>query len=262
MLLPRLSLLSLASAHPLMHAVSPQQIVVSEPPPGHDLSFPTIHESAVMARRILHLSSHGTLVTTFPVSPQSIDPRSIRAGRPPEVEGDAIGLLEYYADCEPETGNPTLLAIDIATPFRNYEAGSNISLSIRWWPDQSESFSAPAGNDIPTPHTPAALPRFSLHGFLEHIPDKVLAKKSIPACFLKTHPDSVIWQPGNDVSHESKYLRFVVEHVYWFGGFGDRARIEWLPVDEWRAVTMEEIATCRLPGETKDGGHGRRRTSL
>ena len=71
----------------------------------------------------------------------------------------------------------------------------------------------------------------------------------IPACFLKAHPDSILWQPGNDISHESEYMRLIVEHVYWFGGFGDRARIGWLPLEEWQSVTMEEIDECRLPGE-------------
>jgi hypothetical protein len=61
-----------------------------------------------------------------------------------------------------------------------------------------------------------------------------------------------LWQPGNDISHESEYMRLVVEHVYWFGGFGDRARIGWLPLEEWQNVTMEEIEACRLPGEEKD----------
>ncbi len=65
---------------------------------------------------------------------------------------------------------------------------------------------------------------------------------------MKAHPDSVLWQPGNDI-HESDYVRFVVEHVYWFGGFGDRAQIGWLPIEEWRNVTMDEVAECRLPGE-------------
>merc|ERR1719355_79959 len=40
-----------------------------------------------------------------------------------------IGLMDYLADCEP-TGNPTILAINIATSFKNVAAGSNISLSL------------------------------------------------------------------------------------------------------------------------------------
>ncbi|TKA44879.1 hypothetical protein B0A54_03169 [Friedmanniomyces endolithicus] len=251
-------------------------ILLQEPIPNDptqhnaDHHIPTIRESTIMARRIMHLSSLGTLVTTFPhpTNPQPIltsdnDADEIHAyeNRPEEMAGSPIGLMEYYADCEPATGNSTLLAINIATPYRNYAAGSNISLQIRWWPTQSNSYDLSTSalpdlkvddddddEDIPTPHTPAALPRFSLHGRLEPIPIKDLAASLIPACFMRAHPDSLLWQPGNDI-HTSEYTRFVVEHVYWFGGFGDRARIGWLPVEDWRSVTREEVEAMSLPGE-------------
>ncbi|KAF2859696.1 hypothetical protein K470DRAFT_258703 [Piedraia hortae CBS 480.64] len=207
---------------------------------------PSIYNSAVMARRIMHLSSIGTLVTTFP--PAS-DEASVEETRPDSVAGSPIGLMEYFADCEPESGNPTLLAINLASPYKNYASGSKISLHIRWWPIQTKHYPiAEESDDIPTPHTPAALPRFSLHGRLEDIPQDEVRDKSIDKCFLKSHPDSQLWQPGNDI-HTSKYVRFVVEQVYWFGGFGDRARILWLPMDVWRNVTMQEIEKVRLPGE-------------
>ncbi|KAK1053193.1 hypothetical protein LTR12_003784 [Friedmanniomyces endolithicus] len=250
-------------------------ILLQEPVPNDpaqhnaDYHIPTIRESTIMARRIMHLSSLGTLVTTFPhptnsqpilTSDNDADEVHAYENRPEEMAGSPIGLMEYYADCEPAAGNPTLLAINIATPYRNYAAGSNISLQIRWWPTQSNSYELSTSafpdlevddgdeEDIPTPHTPAALPRFSLHGRLEPIPVKDLAVNLIPACFMHAHPDSLLWQPGNDI-HTSEYMRFVVEHIYWFGGFGDRARIGWLPVEEWRNVTREEVEAMSLPGE-------------
>ena len=204
-----------------------------------------------MARRIMHLAQVGNLVTTFPDSQHAHDDDlETLENRPADVAGSPIGLMEYIADCEPETGDPTMLAIGIATPFRNYAAGSNISLGLRWWPEQPTIYS---DYDIPTPHTPAALPRFSLQGRLEPISKSDLKQAKIAACFLKKHPDSILWQPGNDI-HTSQYVRFVVEHFYWFGGFGDRARIGWIPVEEWRNVTMEEVEAMRLPGEKKKSG--------
>jgi hypothetical protein len=247
-----LSLLDLVSTLRLPYE-NPQHLL-SEPQDVQDgaLHYPTVHESAVMARRILHLTSIGTLVTAFPKAKHSAeDSTSTLENRPVEVEGSPIGLMEYFADCEPSDGNPTLLALNIATPFRNYGAGSNISLSMRWWPLQTNHYSSWFDEDeIPTPHTPAALPRFSLHGRLEPIAESELVKHGVPACFMQKHPDSVLWQPGNDI-HESQYVRLIVEHVYWFGGFGDRARIGWLPIEEYRGVTAQEIAECRLPGEKK-----------
>jgi hypothetical protein len=252
------SLLSVASALSIAHDES--QHVFSNPPIDEQYyKIPTVHESAVMARRILNLASEGTLVTSYPPADSkngAIGEQDVGAlwGLPAGLEGSPIGLMEYIADCE-DDGNPTLLAIDIATPFRNYKSGSNISLAVRWWPTQTHTYSFWSSNevdaqDIPTPHTPAALPRFSLHGRLEEFDMKDVRNARIAMCFVRKHPDSVLWQPGNDV-HTSKYVRFVVEEVFWFGGFGDRARIGWLPVEAWQNVTRKEIDELRLPGEKK-----------
>ncbi|QIX01165.1 hypothetical protein AMS68_006682 [Peltaster fructicola] len=223
--------------------------------------IPTIHESAVMARRIAELAAHGDLVTTFPTHSSSYIARNDFGAEalPSGLESSPIGMIEYLANCESGTGNPTMLAIDIATPYRNYQAGSNISLSIRWWPAEKNFYAASwwskitgkaKRQDIPTPHTPAALPRISLHGRLERIPNRGLDGFYLAQCFVRKHPDSVYWQPNAPgAAHESHYVRFVVEQVYWFGGFGDRARIGWLPIEEWHSVTQREIDECRLPGE-------------
>lgn len=239
------ALLGVASA---TFVVQPPQFLL-ENSPAHDTDFriPTERESAAMARKILHLTTTGTLVTSFPSDAGKL-------GRaPPEIAGAPIGLMEYYADCDATSGNPILVALDIATPYRNYNAGSNISLGVRWWPKHSTTYSAWgfSSRDIPTPHTPAALPRFSLHGRLEPVSLKTSKDLEIQRCFLQAHPDSIYWQPGNDI-HESKYVQLVVEQVYWFGGFGDRARIGWLPIEHWRNLTMEEVMQAKLPGEKKD----------
>jgi Pyridoxamine 5'-phosphate oxidase len=54
--------------------------------------------------------------------------------------------------------------------------------------------------------------------------------------------------PGNRI-HQSRWVRLVVREVYWFGGFGDRAYIGWIPRSTWQNVTEEEIEDCKLPGE-------------
>ncbi|KAI9838951.1 MAG: hypothetical protein M1819_004159 [Sarea resinae] len=211
---------------------SPQH-VFSNPEQGYhpDYKIPTVHESAVQARRILHLESLGTLSTVFPSSDASgID----------GLEGAPIGLIDYYGDCEFDAGNPTILAISIATSFKNVRAGSNITLSLRWHPPTKRAYSA------------AAMPRFSLMGYLEPISNLDLIKSNIPTCFTGYHPDAVAWFPGN-VIHESHWVRLVVEKVYWIGGFGDRAYIGWIPAEEWRNVTRKEVHDVRLPGEKKKG---------
>jgi hypothetical protein len=196
--------------------------------------IPTIHESAVQARRVLNLESIGTLSTIFP-SAHSAE------NRPSHVSGTPIGLMDYYGDCEPGTGNPTILAISIATSFKNVAAGSNITLSLRWHAPYQRAYSA------------AAVPRFSLIGHLEELSSDEVRDQNVAACFVKYHPDAAAWLPGNPI-HESKWVRLVVEEVYWIGGFGDRAYIGWIPVEEWQNVTKEEIEKCKLPGETTGWG--------
>jgi hypothetical protein len=196
--------------------------------------IPTIRESAAMARKMLRLESLGTLSTSFPISK---DPK-MKENRPTSVEGMPLGLMEYFADCEPDTGNPTILAVTIASSFRNVAAGSNITLSLRWHPHYLHPYSA------------AKLPRYALIGTIEEMSEEEVKAQSIKACFSKYHPDSIIWQPGNDI-HESHWVRFVTKEVYWFGGFGDRAYIGWIPLETWQNITEEEIKAAKLPGERK-----------
>ncbi|KAK0717103.1 pyridoxamine 5'-phosphate oxidase-domain-containing protein, partial [Lasiosphaeria miniovina] len=188
-----------------------------------------------------------------------------------------------------DDGSPTLLAITIETSFKNAAAGSNVSLAVQWTPPHPPAKRIQRSGDsgfvnralsylglrrtrlgedeyygdedvknvMPTPPTPysaANLPRFSLLGHVERIDggDDRRAGGSVgdalAACFTRVHPDARYWLPGSRV-HESHFVRLVVEQIYWIGGFGDRAYIGWISVDEWRAVTRKEIESVRLPGE-------------
>lgn len=225
--------LSLGSLLPL------QQHLFTNPESESSYRIPTVHESAVQARRILRLENIGTLSTVFPSDSSHAahqNDLNMRENRPEGLGGTPIGLMDYYADCETSTGNPTVLAIGIATSFKNVAAGSNITLSLRYHPQDGRW------------HSAAALPRYSLIGHLEDITESEASKAGLATCFVKSHPDAVAWLPGNRI-HESHWVRLVVDDVYWIGGFGDRAYIGWIPVDEWTSVTEAEVDRCRLPGE-------------
>lgn len=201
--------------------------------------IPSVRESAIQARRILRLESIATLSTVFPSDSKVSDSPESLERRPHGLGGAPIGLMDYYADCE-DHGDPTILAIGIATSFKNVEAGSNITLSLRWHPQDGKW------------QSPASLPRYSLLGHLEDISDEAAGLK-LKLCFLKSHPDAAAWLPGNRI-HESHWVRLVVDEVYWIGGFGDRAYIGWIPADVWRTVTEDEIGAIRLPGEKSGRG--------
>lgn len=246
-----LGVVAIASSATSLSIAERVRFIFSNPAKSSDFTIPSIHESAIQARRVLHLETIGTLSTIFPSTSAShvtydtlpehrlgADYQSVFENRPSGLEGMPIGLMDYYADCEPSSGNPSILAISIATSFKNVDAGSNITMSLRWHPQDGVWRSA------------ANLPRFSLLGHLEEISAEDVKEEGLASCFVKTHPDAVAWLPGNRI-HESRWVRLVVEEVYWIGGFGDRAYIGWIPVEEWRNVTKEEVDACTLPGEKK-----------
>ncbi|KAL2128000.1 hypothetical protein VTI74DRAFT_9860 [Chaetomium olivicolor] len=256
--------------------------VIPASDPEHHI--PTSYESAVLGRRILALTPIGTLSTIFPEDKQS-DGVSTQERRPPGLAGMPYGLMEYIADCEADgLGNPTILAITIGTTFKNAAAGSNVSLAVQWTPPHPPakriksktkhkervwlSYLGLTSNDAdheyhnlhkrhhsrPLPYSAANLPRFSLIGHLEPIKggddrDSEVGS-ALARCYVDSHPDARYWLPGNRI-HEARFVRLVVEQVYWVGGFGDRAFIGWIPVEEWRNVSRKEWEQVRLPGEKK-----------
>ncbi|KAL2263095.1 hypothetical protein VTK26DRAFT_8253 [Humicola hyalothermophila] len=261
------------------------------PVSGTESRIPTSYESAVLGRRILALTPLGTLSTVFPEDrpggSDGSDGVEADEHRPSGLGGMPYGLMEYIADCEEDDlGNPTILAVTIGTTFKNIAAGSNVSLSVQWtppYPPAKRIKSEPApgrgwlsylglsshGHDdqdhhqhhhhhhhhrTPLPYSAANLPRFSLIGHTEAIEGGDNREGEVGArlaeCYVKTHPDARYWLPGSRV-HESHFVRLVVEQIYWVGGFGDRAFIGWIPVEEWRNVTREEWQNARLPGEKK-----------
>ncbi|KKA28033.1 hypothetical protein TD95_005234 [Thielaviopsis punctulata] len=225
--------------------------------------IPSVYESAVMGRRILGLAKLGDLATIFPSSSSATDDASTAAA-PAEVAGMPITMMDYLADCE-SIGNPTLLALSIGTTFRNAAAGSNVTLSLRWippyapakrmsflsslasWFVSGSSAADPAPPDT-VPYSAANLPRVSLMGYIEPITPGETNHADLVKCFVNTHPDAKYWLPGNPIHHAS-WARLVVTQIYWVGGFGDRAYIGWIPVEDWNKVTQAEWQKIRLPGE-------------
>jgi len=158
-------------------------------------------------------------------------------------------MMDYVADCEAD-GNPTILAINIATTFRNAARGSNVSLALQWTPPYPPSSRISSRKQDPFAYSAANLPRFSLLGHLERLSAEDVEKSKVKECFVKKHPDARYWLPGNRI-HTSEWVRLVVEGVYWIGGFGDRAYIGWIGVEEYANVTREDWEGVRLPGEKK-----------
>lgn len=248
--------------------------------------IPTRYESTVLARRLLSLSNFGVLSTIFPPSSSSSSgqdasssssdhPPSISENRPSTVANAPIGISDYVADCE-DQGDPTILALYVATTFKNAAPEAeedgvvrNISLSLDWWTQYRDlkthhhHHNNKKNRDIDSSSTttstfdlglysPASLPRITIIGHLEPLADEDVREKNIAGCFLGRHPDSKWWLPGSEgAAHMGRWLRLVAEEIYMIGGFGDRAYIGWLDPEEWRGVTAKEIGKAKLPGEKK-----------
>lgn len=123
---------------------SPQHVFINPESGANNQGFPTVHQSAILARRILNLSSIATISTVFPSTSDS--PHLRFENRPDDLAGSPIGLMDYYASCGPNPENPSILAISIATTFRNAHAGSNVTLSLRYHPPEDH----PSSDDIYT----------------------------------------------------------------------------------------------------------------
>lgn len=219
-------------------ASTPSQFIFTNPPTSSlaHRRIPSVRESAIQARRILHLENIATLSTIFP-------PASTLERRPSDVAATPFGMMEYYATCDPHPYNPTILGVTIATTMKNAAAGSNVTLSLRY---HLPPVVPPT--DDPWAYLPANLPRFSLVGYIEKLSNEEVKEHGIRDCFIASHSDAEIWAPGADV-HESWWGRLVVREVYFFGGFGDRARIGWIPLEIWQNITQQEVEDYRLVGE-------------
>ncbi|KAF3354750.1 hypothetical protein VdG1_07236 [Verticillium dahliae VDG1] len=171
--------------------------------------------------------------------------------------------MDYVADCESE-GNPTILAINIATTFQNIRAGSNLSVSVRWTPPYPPVNRMMMAAPHHRGHAIGPAGRSWLQRARDYLFSQGPASSSCSASSshdndgekCQSHDDEhtrglprdTYWLPGNRI-HASEWARLVVTSVYWVGGFGDRAYIGWLPVDDWHSITRDEWEAVELPGE-------------
>ncbi|KAJ5092633.1 hypothetical protein NUU61_007503 [Penicillium alfredii] len=255
------SAIPLDSLQSLLGPYHSSQDSESSPENADALSRPSWFTSTLMARRLLALSPSGVVSTVFP------DPLPPSTHAPSSVAGLSIGLREYVADCDGvlpsevspgDSGNPTILALRVATTFRNIAAGSNLSLELDWWDHLHEA--APVYPGLPL--SAAGLPRVTLFGYLEPLPSPLpeTAATALEKCFLASHPDARVWLPGALGSpHSSFWASLVVTQAYWIGGFGDVQLIGWMNVTEWKGIGRHasEVGVgdgrgwedVRLPGE-------------
>lgn len=193
----------------LANAYSIEQALLAVPP-----SIPTEIEAAAVARSLVNRES----LTNVNTLKKIVNTNGFSKEHP-------VSFMEYYADCDND-GDFYWLIVEASTAYKNIAAGSDFSFSIR------------AGdhpiNDHVNPYypggivnSPAGSPRISLLGTLTNVSFVTPAEKiKLETCFIKKHPDAKAWLPSAIASpHKTHWTKFVVDDIYFIGGFGDRAYI-------------------------------------
>ncbi|QOU19637.1 hypothetical protein BRETT_003788 [Brettanomyces bruxellensis] len=165
--------------------------------------------------------------------------------------GYPVGFVEYYADCQ-QDGEPVMLMIGISSSNKNIAAGSNASLTIRVGDHQPGDRVDPhyIGK---VPHSVAGSPRLNLKGqFINYKPTH-----SEQEYFVSRHHEAISWFPGNPI-HDSYWVKFKVESIYFVGGFGDRAYIGEIPAEMY--LTAKPFPSRKIPrrsiGSHENDNHG------
>lgn len=178
---------------------------------------PTVEDAAANARTLINRESLANINTVY----QTGDDKGLPAS-----------FVEYYTDCG--DGNPVMLAINMATSFKNIEQGSQYSLTVRVGdhaPHEHVNPKYPGGR----PYSVAGSPRLNLRGEFKYLEDDEV--EEVKECFLKRHKDAVWWLPGNKI-HESHFVKFMVDDIYFLGGFGDTAYIGKVPGDLYHKASV------------------------
>lgn len=160
-----------------------------------------------------------------------------------------VSFVEYYSDCDND-GQPIMLMISISSSNRNIEAGSLTSLSIGVG-DHPLSEHVDTHYPGGTYSSTAGLPRINLKGkFVEVNSTEDILKYEFS--FGKRHRDSIKWYPGSPI-HESRWVKFKVEHIYMVGGFGNLAYIGEIGLHEYlnaEIIEDSEWASLLNHGQT------------
>ncbi|KAN0065092.1 hypothetical protein ACQY0O_001588 [Thecaphora frezii] len=183
----------------------------------------------------------------------------------PFLRGQVISGPEYFAPCFPSEGDLLFLGLKVSQTWRNVltSAQKNATVSIASnadpaVPDRRHR----SHSDGPGPHWDPERPRWrrgmpskgraTLFGHFELLDGAAAAahdRDALARCYLSHHPDAKHWAPGaRESPHIPFWAKFVVERIYWVGGFGDEHFIGWIGRDQWKRTWRERAAEAAQHG--------------
>ncbi|PWZ00219.1 hypothetical protein BCV70DRAFT_200368 [Testicularia cyperi] len=165
-----------------------------------------------------------------------------------ELAGLPITGPEYFAPCYPDSGDLLFLGLTVSQTWRNilHSDTKNGTASIGSNPDPSlpdrRHLDHPGSHHWAhgRPSWRKGMPskgRATLFGHFEltNATEQPELAHKLGKCYLRHHPDASHWAPGaTDSPHVPFWASFVVDRVYWVGGFGDEHFIGWFNQSEWR----------------------------
>lgn len=139
-------------------------------------------------------------------------------------DGTPVSMIEYYISSDQaadvhgfaNNGNPILLLSRMSTSYKNWHLNGTVSLTIekKSW----GIFDREMEN-----------PRETLFGKLRKLDLDPADEEKLASHFVKRHPDARHWLPDKEDSHvhvhDTLWVEFNVEKLYFVGGFGDRSFI-------------------------------------
>jgi len=195
----------------------PNNLTVATSPNTHNIHLTLLEshrQAAIHARELIHYRSEGigTLISSYADDEPDDSLRSL-----------PIGLQEYFAPYP--DGDLVLLVLPISPIYRNILGDSRrgVTLAI-----QDELGTIQRKGMMWS----ANRRRLSVMGRLSVLLSE-REQREAQKLYEEMHPDSRMWD-GPDGPHGSFWARLVVEKVFYFGGFGDRAAIGWIPPDLYR----------------------------
>ncbi|GAA97474.1 uncharacterized protein L969DRAFT_91343 [Mixia osmundae IAM 14324] len=180
----------------------------------------TIEEAALHARRLVDVRSDGigTLMSQFG------DDASER------MHGKITGLQEYFAPDSAHPGDLVMLLMPISPNVHNilHEPSGKNSASVSLFDNVGER---KANGSLWANNRNRAV----LYGHFRLLNETSPAAAQAAEDYGRVHPDSKFYFPPHNI-HYSIWTRFVVEDVYWFGGFGDTHHIGFIPIELYRSA--------------------------
>lgn len=188
-------------------------------------NIPTMIEAASIARTLVERESL-----------MNINTIKSRKGEGGELKRIPVSSMEYYADCD-EDGDPYWLVVDLGSTFTNIKGGSEYSITIRTG-DHALNDNVDPKYPGGIPESPSGSPRAIFEGKFVNVSfSNPLEMIRLERCFLKKHPDAKFWLPNSPFSaHSSHWTKFIVDDIYFIGGFGDRAYIGSIDADIYHSV--------------------------